>query len=199
MWQEKIKEFLEKYKRLILLIAAILLILLIVLLSIPWKKKAPAVVAPTSTTIGQELILDKNAAPNIEVTAEDVAKATAQTVAKNFAEIYGTYSNQSNFQNVEGSLPLLSVAYRAEMSAFLASARASYKPAAEYKGVTTVVLNMITESMDDAKGKAVVLVKTQKAESTGAQDTYTTKYQDMRVMLVKESGNWLVDDSEWVK
>jgi hypothetical protein len=199
MWQEKVKYFLERYKRLILIIAAILLILLIVFLSIPWKKKAPAVMVPTSTIIGQELVLDVNAVPDIEVTEEDRAKATITTVAKNFAEIYGTYSNQSNFQNVEGALPLLSSAYRAEMSAFLSGARASYKPSAEYKGVTTVALNIMTESIDNAKGQAIVLVKTQKAESSGSQDTYATKYQDMRVTLVKEGGNWLVDDSEWIK
>lgn len=182
-----------------MLIVAIFLLLIIVSFSIPWKKKNPPPVVNNNPAVVQRQVFNAATLPKKELTPEESGRASIATVAKNFAEIYGTYSNQSNFQNVESVLPLLSASYRAEMENFLAKARSSYKMATDYKGVTATALNSIVESMDDAKGMATVLVKMQKTEYAGTQANFSTGYQDMRIDLVKQGDIWLVDNYQWVK
>ena len=190
----RIKEFLKKYKKQILIILAIILLIIIVIFSIPKKPNKPAeTISPTSTTslIEQPTIIKGT------LTKEEKEGSSASVVAKNFVEIYGSYSNQSNYSNIESTLPLLSSSYKAEMSAFLKKSRASYKLGQTYNGVTSVVINTKVESLDEVRGIATILLKTQKKESVGAQANYIIKYQDIRLNLVKESGKWLVNGAKW--
>lgn len=199
---ERLKYFFQNNKRLLLIIAGILIIILIIIFSIPWgqlfgkKKEAPV---PVVTVPGNELVAEVATMQKSELTAEDKAAASVAVVAKNFAEIYGSYSNQSNYSNLEAVLPLLASRYRAEIADALQNFRASYKPSEIYEGTTTVVLSSATESLNDVAGMATVLVKTQRKISQGTQASYTVKYQDIRLDLIKEGGNWLVDNAKWIQ
>ncbi len=195
---DRIKYFLINNKKLLLIVLAIILILIIVFFSIPRApKKAPAP-APQASVPGNELVQNTPAVP-AESTPEQKSESSALASASSFAEIYGTYSNQSNYANIENVLPLASSQYRQELSASLASLRASYKPGATYEGTTTVVVNKIAEALNDAAGTAIVLVKTQRKISSGTQANYTVKYQDIRLNLVKEGDGWLVDSAKWIQ
>lgn len=200
---DRIKYFFQKYKRLLLLIAGILIIILIIIFSIPWGqlfgKKKEAAPTPAAAVPGKELATQAAAIQKKELTAEDKATASVAVVAKNFTEIYGSYSNQSDYSNLEAVLPLLSSRYRAEIAATLNNLRASYKPGATYEGTTTLVVGSATESLNDVAGTATVLVKTQRKISQGTQASYTVKYQDIRLNLIKEAGNWLVDNAKWLQ
>lgn len=189
---DRLKEFFKKYKKAILLIVAILLILVIIFFVLPAPKQK---VVSEKTIPGAGLV--ETAAAPAEVSAEDKAKANIAVVAKNFAEIYGSYSNQSNYSNLEGALLLASASYRDALSTTLNQYRLSYQPAVEYQGVTTIAINALVESFNETTGKAVVTVKTQRKESSGMQSNYAVKYQDMRLSLVKEGGFWKVDGASW--
>lgn len=195
---DKAREFISKYKRWILIIIAILLIVIIVFFSIPRQPKEAPAPLPQATVTGQELVQN---APPVPVEATPVQKSESNmlAVAKSFVEIYGTYSNQSNYANIEIVLPLASSRYRAELAATLQNFRASYQPGLSYEGTTTVVLSRNAEKFNDAAGASTVLLKTQKQMSSGAQSNYTIKYQDIRVDLVREGDQWLVDNAKWIQ
>ena len=190
-----IKEFFRKHKKSILIGLAIILILLIVFFTIPWEQKEEEAVK--SPIRGAELAEQPTIVKG-SITKKEAEQSSASIVAKNFTEIYGSYSNQSNYANIESSLPLLSASFKTQMSSLLTTSRASYTPASEYQGVTTIVISTTITEMDEAKGTALVLVKTQRKESVGTQANYTVKYQDIRLTLVKEGGVWLVDSAEWL-
>ena len=98
---------------------------------------------PVLPVAGQELI-QSAPAPVQELTEEDKALANISAIAKSFAEIYGSYSNQSNYSNLEAVLPLLTSRYRPEIASALDNYRASYKPGETYEGATTVALTSRT-------------------------------------------------------
>ncbi len=195
---DRLKEFLQKYKKLLLILLAVILILIIVFFSIPRGGKKTPVTAPTASIPGNELVQTAPAAPT-EATPEQKSESSVLASASSFAEIYGTYSNQSNYANIENVLPLASSQHRQELSATLRGLRASYKPGAAYEGTTTVVINKTMEVLNDAAGTATVLVKTQRKISSGTQASFTVKYQDIRLNLVKEGDSWLVDSAKWIQ
>jgi len=190
---EHIKDFFRKYKKLILIILAIILLLIIIIFSIPQKQETET--TPTSTIRGSQL--EQPTIVKGTITKEDKEKSSASVVAKTFTEIYGSYSNQSNYLNLENSLSLLSASFKSEIQSLLTKSRASYASGASYEGVTTVVINITVESLDETTGKATLLLKTQRKESKGTQANFTIKYQDIRLNLVKESSVWLIDGANW--
>lgn len=198
---DRIKYFFINNKKLLLIILAVILILIIAFFTIPWgqlgKKKAPAP-APQALVPGKELVQNAPVVPT-EATPEQKSESNILAAASSFAEIYGTYSNQSNYANIENVLPLASSQYRQELSASLSGLRASYKPGAAYEGTTTVVVNKTVEALNDAAGTATVLLQTQRKISQGTQANYTIKYQGLRLDLVKEGDSWLVDNAKWTQ
>ncbi len=194
---DRLKEFLIKYKRLILIVAGVLLIAVIAFFVIPRGEKKPSVSAPEASVLGNELVQNAPATP-AELTPEQKSESNLLASAKSFVEIYGTYSNQSNYTNMEIVLPLASSRYRQELSLSLSNLRGSYKPGVIYDGTTTIVISKTTEAFDDTSGTATVLLQTQRKISSGTQSNYTIKYQNIRVNLVKEGDGWLVDDAKWL-
>lgn len=193
---ERIKQFFQRNKKIILIGLGIVLVLFIIIFSIPGKKSQEII--STSTIRGVD-IAEQPTIVKGEITKSDKEISSIKTVAKIFVEIYGSYSNQSNYANLEAALPLASISYKNEIQSLLKSKRASYQPGEVYEGVTTVVLNTVTEYLDEDKGMSTLLVKTQKKESQTTQANYKIKYQDIRLSLVKESGIWKVSKAEWIE
>lgn len=194
---DRLKYFFINNKRPLLIAAAVLIVAIIALSFFPFGKKSAEKTAAPKVN-GTAVIL--NGAREVrpaEATTEEKANAAVFVVAKSFAEIYGTYSNQSNFSNLEGATGLITSNYRTEIESFLRQARANFKPEPAYKGVTTLAINTVVESLDEASGAARVTVKTQRQESGGTATT--VKYQDIKLDLLKEGGRWLVNRAEWVK
>lgn len=194
---ERIKEFFRKYKKQILIILALIIILIIILFSVPWEKKEEGP-APTSTIRGEGLTEEPTIIKG-QINEENKEISNVSVIARNFVEIYGSYSNQSNYANIELALPLLSARFKADMSSFLKESRAKYVPGLVYEGVTTKALNIFVNNIDEEAGKATVTVKAQKKESFGKQINYSIKYQDMLITLIKENERWLVDSAKWIE
>jgi hypothetical protein len=125
--------------------------------------------------------------------AQKVQNAGIETVAKLFAERYGSYSTEAQFQNIRDVLPIASASYAAQLQAQIASAK---EPTAYY-GVTTVVLSVTVDQMDDAAGTGHATVSTQRTESKGSPQDKTVSYQKLVLTFVKEGGQWKVDSSKW--
>jgi hypothetical protein len=117
-------------------------------------------------------------------------------LAKSFAERYGSFSNQADYENIVDLYPFMSAAMLARSEGFVA-AESQKPPAQTYFGITTRSINVELAAFDDAGGSATATVKTQRQEfktATGKPDVY---YQDASVELIKEDGVWKVDALTW--
>jgi len=119
--------------------------------------------------------------------------ATVNSASKLFVERYGSYSNEANYQNVTDVLPLMSKSFAAQTRSELAGKTAPQG----FFGVTTRVIAVDVISQDEASGTAEVLVSTQRVEEQGSAQNTFTLYQDMKLLLVKESGEWKIDSALW--
>lgn len=117
------------------------------------------------------------------------AEAGPIPTAELFAERYGSYSNQSDFQNLRDLLPLMTQRYRDETEAKLAKPS---PPAEEYLGVTSLKISSKIETEDTAVGKASVSVLTQQTKTVGT-DAPEVGYKTYVVRLVKSGKDWKVD------
>ncbi|MFH1193771.1 MAG: hypothetical protein V1661_02145 [bacterium] len=194
---DSIKSFFSNNKKIILIGAGALLVVVIVIFSLPTKKTEKP--AETTKIPGQEIAAVAPTIKKTELTDADKTTSAISILGKNFAQIYGSYSNQSNYSNIESALPLLSAKYKAEMSQVLSGFRASYQPGAKYEGITTVAMSDTLENLDLKSGVASLIVKTQRKISTGTQANYTIKYQDIRLEMVKEGDAWFVDSAKWIQ
>jgi hypothetical protein len=139
---------------------------------------------------------DTNTAAPAPKPAAPQPEAVAKKLAMWFAERYGSYSVQGDFGNIVDLEPVMSARMAAEQQAYVDAQRAQARPQGQ-SGTSTVALNGTVKSMDDAGGSASVLVKTQRTSYVGTAVKGTTKYQDILIGLVKESGGWKVDSAVW--
>lgn len=118
----------------------------------------------------------------------------ATTIAKLFVERYGSYSNEAEFQNLVDVLPLMTDSFAGETKALIASSQ----PPESYYGVSTAVLTVAVEEMDETKGVAKMKMQTQREISEGSTQNTSVKYQEIRLELIKEAGVWKVNSAIWL-
>jgi hypothetical protein len=123
------------------------------------------------------------------------ARTAAVQVAEFFAERYGSYSNQGDYQNLRDLLPIMTDGYRRATEAKLAET-ADDPPAAAYEGVTSVRISTKVGSLSEAAGSASVSVTLQQ-EKTTASGSPTVSYRVLTVALAKVGGEWKVSGVKW--
>lgn len=118
-------------------------------------------------------------------------RQAAESLARFFIERIGSYSNQSDFQNVDDVKPLMT----ARVQIWAEGLKKQGTAGGGYRGVTTkaLALEMIEWK---PKQSAVMRVSTQRQEQQdGAADR--VYYQDAEVNLIYQSEGWLVDGVYW--
>jgi hypothetical protein len=149
---------------------------------------------PGSTTSPTGIPVKTNVPPasSAAITQDNLVKK-----AESFAARLGSCSNQSNFDNVSDLKIMMTASMRSWADKYIADNQK--KPySGVYQGVTTQAVTSKVLDFDDAKGKADILVGTQKVSVTGTSSPVTTN-QDITITLVKQNGNWLVDNAVWAK
>ena len=121
-------------------------------------------------------------------------RLAARQSAEIFAERYGSYSNQGDFQNLKDLLPSMTASFRAKTEALI-EANAGQVPPADYQGVTSVKFSSTLGDFDSDAGTATVIVTLQqtKTSATSTSVVYTT----LTVSLKKENGEWKIDVAVW--
>lgn len=128
---------------------------------------------------------------------ETVAQAQLATIAQNFAERFGSYSNQNNFDNILNLQDLMTEKMKKWSEEYVATEKAKITDTSVYYGVTTKALSYqkINFEMDKSAG---FIVTTQRVEATGTTTNITkTYYQDITILLIKENNAWKVDEAKW--
>ena len=164
------------------LIVLIILILLLVLGWILWVVFGGDS-TPANVVIEEEIEQVKDDAPPKRVTVseqeleeereERVASTDVISLSKTVVARYGSYSNESDFQNLIDVLPLMSAGFAEQTQAFIDGAQIPD----EYYGVSTRVITVDVEAQDDVLGVAQVRVTTQREEAIGgilARTKYAT-------------------------
>lgn len=189
------------------IIAAVLLLFIIVILWAIWVflRAAPA----NGPLASQDVpVAPLATAPNLPARQSRPAPLTATVnpngsvppssvgftaLARSFAERYGSYSNQSDFSNLEELYPFMTAALRERTLELVERERLQPVDAENYTGATTRVIGL--KVVSQAPTHAEILAATQRSESGSGQDR--TYYQDLRLTLVVVGGQWKVDSTKW--
>ncbi len=185
--------------KIILIIAIIILLILAILLF--WFRFRTESVPGTVVVVSEEPVV---AQEETEIPVPGVGEApikpertvgegSVETLAKTFAERYGSYSNESEFQNLRDLETLMTPQFAAKTEGMIASTEVSDM----YYGVTTRVVSMNITAFDEEAGVAEVSVLTQREEAIGSPLNTDVKYQTLVLEMALEGGAWLVDDAVW--
>lgn len=184
---------------LIVILALLLLGLIIFAVVYFWPKSEvqPVVPAPAATTSVQASPPPAPVANPLNSTAAAAPSGSTAAVqmAELFAERYGSYSNQGDFQNLTDLLPIMTASYRAKTEAYLASASSS--DATTYQGVTSVKISTQVRSYSASAGTASIAVMLQQQKTTGTSVTAAISYRSLLMKLKLVGKEWRVDSADW--
>lgn len=142
----------------------------------------------------QTVIQTQEEKPAVPASAEETNKSNVLVLASSFAERFGSYSNQSDFQNIRDLFPFMTESMRNWAEGYVETQRINIS-SRTYIGVSTKALSR--KFLSFSENEADVLVSTQRRESTGAMANENITYRDMELKLVKDGEEWKVDGVWW--
>ena len=154
----------------------------------PVKTVEPTVESPVKTSTVQPVSPLKKA----EVRSEDLTR-----MASAFAERFGSFSNQSDYGNIRDLQIFMTDNMKVWAENYINDARAKKTQTIIYYGIVTKAISSEAKQFDADTGRAEILVKTQRRESSGTSGNSLTFYQDIIIKYVREQGVWRVDGIEW--
>ena len=119
--------------------------------------------------------------------------AGVTSVAKMFTERYGSHSNEANFQNLIDVFPLMTDEFVQETKDMIAKATVSET----FYGVTTSVLTVDVEKIDEVKGSATIRLNTQREIAKDSPQNISVENQEIVLELVRLEGVWKVASANW--
>ncbi len=115
-----------------------------------------------------------------------------QAQAKRFGERYGSFSTEANYANLRDLEPFMTDGFAAKTEASIRAAKAP----AQYYGVTTRVVSVTNDFLDEKSGQATWTLATQRSEVKGNTPA-SVRYQEMMLTFVKVGEVWKVDAAVW--
>lgn len=112
-----------------------------------------------------------------------------------FVERFGSYSNQSDFENVEDLYAFMTRRFQRQMEEYVAYERAKIVLGAPYEGVSTRVLSV--SKISEGAGRMVFQARALRATEKSADGTRQEDYQNIELTLQEEGGQWKVDSAKW--
>ena len=130
------------------------------------------------------------------INAEEMEKVSLTTIANNFAERYGTFSNQSNYDNLTNLKSLMTKYFWSITDQYIKESMAANPDISVYHGFTTKALS--TQIIEfQMYSKAQFKISTQRTEATETPDNTTTFYQDIIIKFIWEDNDWKVNEAKW--
>lgn len=194
---------------LLVIIGAIILFVLIFFLWRTWKYRDQS----DSASEEEGRAMDVSAIPLVSNTVE-IAKTDGEEtvlgsskqgdlgseltrVAATFSERFGSFSNESDFENIADLSVLMTQAMaKWTKESNIPALKKQYNSQTEYYGVETRAMSVKVKKMDTEGGKAEFLVVTQRNEVFGAQPS-VARYQNIIIRMVKEDVDWKIDYAKW--
>ncbi|MDP1890977.1 MAG: hypothetical protein Q8K55_08790, partial [Gemmatimonadaceae bacterium] len=149
----------------------------------------PLALPPGSTTVSAVVP---------EASREEKLRSEISRLAAAFAERFGSYSNQGDFENLLDLKSLMTGNMQTWVDNFVAESKAGQTDNTVYFGVTTKSVSLETISIDEAAGEARIKVSAQRREASGTMsDNVRIYYQDLELGFKKVGGEWKVDEATW--
>jgi len=200
------KNIMSRKQKILIVIVGILVILALFYWLFLRENFAPQ--SPTTKTNVNVVALPPIALPNSttvsatvpEASAEEKLRSSISRLAAAFAERYGSYSNQGNFENLLDLESLMTEKMWVETDNFIQQNKISSGDSSAYFGITTKAISVNIVSIDEGSGMAEITVGTQRRESSGSMaDSSTINYEDLELIFKKVNGEWKVDEAKWVQ
>lgn len=125
------------------------------------------------------------------VPPKDYDEQAVENLARLFVERIGSYSNQSNFQNLDDVAGLMTPRARAWADGL----KKTQDTSGGYRGTTTKALTVETTDWKPREIARVRIATQRQEERDGTASRLY--YQDAEVKLVFGGGSWLVDEMVW--
>ncbi len=183
-------------KRILIAVLVLAVLLLAVLLALFLRPRTPS--APPSVSVPTDELPPPTFVPTeptiIERQERDsrANSAVIQSQARLFAERYGSFSTEARHQNLTDLLPLMTDAFADRTRTDIANAAS----AEAFYGVTTRVVSVRTDALDEAAGTATLTVGTQRQE-TFADGRADVRYQNLVLTFVRTGEQWRVSSAAW--
>lgn len=201
-------------------ILILILILAIVLLVVFWfllrSKNEKQVIIPQDNLDNNITNLENNSLNNLETETEDTETDSGITVAPiktvseeeklksqlrklaiSFTERYGSFSNSSDYENLEDLLQFMTSDLKNKTQNFIDSKRRANEDNLIYYGMTTRALNTKILEFDVNLNRVIFEVSCQKQEVFGTAINSNTFYSSAEVKFEKSGGVWKVDEFSW--
>ena len=124
----------------------------------------------------------------------DTTQITLKKLAASFAERFGTYSNQSNYANLEESLFFMTEKMRTRETANLNDLRSKTIDYSNYNAITTKTVACNVTHVDGTIAE-VSLGAIRTEMKTGVKDQ--SYPQNATIKLIKENNEWKIDEFVW--
>ena len=130
---------------------------------------------------------------------KEVSKEELLRLAGSFAERFGSYSNQSNFSNMEDLKIFMSTRMKTWTNDFISRQKIQGVQSDIYYGITTKAIAKEMIDYDDDVGHASVSVHTRRREATSSTNNTSKVFgQIVIIKFVKEYKAWKVDSASWL-
>jgi len=133
--------------------------------------------------------------PVVEKKKEDTTSLKIKSVAKNFAERYGTWSTHNKDDNFNSARVYATSGMKNIIEDFIANNEKLFDDYDDYYGVTAKALSVKITNLEDAS--ASLNVSVQQVETSGEDLDKDISYQELSLELIKYKDDWFVDSAEW--
>lgn len=178
------------------LIVITVFVVIIAIVAVYFLLKKPTPGTPNSNVANNPASTTAGTVPGAQVpvtTQITTPFATAEATARSFTERWGSFSTESDFQNVRDLYAVMTTTMKTWADSYVRDQRKVQVPG-DFFGVSTRAMK--TEVTKDTGDVVKVLVTAQRVETKGslAPRSY---YQTMEVSLVKNGSGYLVDGAWW--
>lgn len=182
--------------KIILAIVIVLVILGLILFFIFRKKDSPVDINEIPTIGIIPGFIDEDSIPPT-ITKEPKTQSTLTAIAVTFAEKFGSYSNQVNFENFKDLEPLMTNNMKKWTEQYVAQENNRENGSEEFFGVTSRALKADIIALDEAETSAQFIVNMQREETQGSPPRIRVYYQKLLLYIVRDGVNWKIDSAEW--
>lgn len=125
----------------------------------------------------------------------DFTETDLKKLASSFTERLGSYSNQSQYDNLKDLKIFMSEDMNKWAENYIAE-QLDKEYSQSYYGISTKAVTAEVKEFDKDAGQARVLVQTQRVESREGEEDEIF-YQDINLALIKQNASWKVDEANW--
>lgn len=159
------------------------------------QDKTPAANLPADQPVFEDGVPAPVTSSEQNTQAPADARTTVSRLAASFTERFGSFSTESNFENMLDLKPVMSRSLAAWVDGYVAEKRREARGGEPY-GVTTRALSVKFTVFSESSGKADVVVVTQRHSTGQGERVY---YQNLLLTFMIENGLWKADDIRWEK